>query len=434
MDDEFFKRDHYVSQLLVGATLNSILVVTGLRRVGKSTLLNDLFLPRCQAELRIPDDHLIKENVSTWEQKDRTVPYLREMVERRIRDGGKHLLILDEVQMIDGNYPEYLRSLALKKNVLICLTGSNSHGLSTDIADSFGDAAFPIHLFPLNYREILAIRPEYPFDLYYGYGGLPAMIKLPEEADDARKNYLDDVLDKTYVRDIYSHDQSLEKLGEDKIKGVLRHFAENLTTEISLKKTIREIFGDFEKSRKSFLTQEEKLNLGIAFNNLVPDYEKSYLVHVFEESRRDLANDEPSSYKEQKKLYIADQGLLHQLSLGSGKLNANLLENLVYLELRRAGYRPTGLDLAFEKGGELRNGRVDFLFQNDHGTNFYIQTVHSFSDMNMDREIDPLLALPDGEKLVIFRENNLFAKEAPENVKVIGIEEFCRNVDRFCPN
>lgn len=335
--------------------------------------------------------------------------------------------------MIDGDYPDYLKTLSLNKDVLLCLTGSNSHGLSTDIADSFGDAAFPIPVFPLTYREILDIFPDYPFDLYRNYGGLPDIVNmLKVDAEDAsRRNYLDDILTKTYIRDIYSHDQSAAKLGQDKILGVLAHFSANLTTEISLRKTIQSTCEEFMKSRGRLLTYEDKNDLSSAFGNLVSDYEKSYLAYIFDEDKRDLAKDEPSS-KEQRKLYIADQGLLHQLSAGSDKLNANLLENLVYLELRHAGLKPRGLDLVFEKGGVSKNGQVDFVCRNDQGCNIYIQAVYALTDANLDRETDPLSALPEGKKLVVFSENRLLTKTLPENVLAINIEDFCKDLRLYC--
>lgn len=142
--------------------------------------------------------------------------------------------------------------------------------------------------------------------------------------DSSRKNYLDNILEKTYIKDIYNHDQALKPLGQDKIKSVLVHFSSNLTTEISLKKTIQIICGEFEKSRRRILNYDDKSKINQAFENLISDYEKSYLVYVYEEGRKDLI-DGTVSYREQRKLYISDQGLLHQLSSGSDKLNANLL-------------------------------------------------------------------------------------------------------------
>lgn len=434
MTKKIFDRDRYVSELFVGSDHSDILVITGLRKVGKSTLMRDLFIPKCKSKMGIPNNHVIEENISSWKKEDRTLVHLQDKLEQAFRDNSKYLIFLDEVQMLEGDYPDYLKSLALNKNVLLCLTGSNSHGLSSDIADAFGDKAFPIQVFPLSYQEILGIYPEYPFDLYYNYGGLPDIVKMLEAAagDESRRNYLDDILDKTYIRDIYNHDSSLAKLGQDKIKNVLAHFSANMTTEISIKKTIQTICEDFQKSRKRVLTLEKKSDVALAFENLISDYEKSYLTYIFEEDRQDFTSGEPASYKERRKLYIADQGLLHQLSSGTAKLNENLLENLVYLELRHVGLKPRGLDLTFEKGGHPKNGQVDFTSQTDRGTNIYIQAVHTLTDLNFDREIDPLLAAGEGRKVIVFRENRLLSKTLPEGVTALNIMDFCLGIEDLC--
>lgn len=431
MTQNIFKRDHYVSQLIVGSSHSNILVVTGLRKVGKSTLVRDLFLPRYKSDGKIPKSHVIRENLSAWRKDDRTLDHLKEKIEQRIQNGSKYLVFLDEIQMIDGDYPDYLKSLALNKNVLICLTGSNSHGLSTDIADSFGDRAFPIPVFPLSYKEILEISPEYPFDLYCNYGGLPDIVNMLKTGapDSSRRNYLDDILDKVYIKDIYDHDTSLKKIGQSEIRSVLTHFSANLTTEISIKKTIQTMCDGFNDSRKRVLTLADKSDIGAAFANLISDYEKSYLSYVFEEDRRDLTSGGTTSYKEQKKLYIADQGLLHQLASGSDKLNANLLENLVYLELKHAGLKPRGLSLTFVKDGKPKNGQVDFVCQNDRGTNIYIQVVYALSEVNLNREIDPLMALEEGTKLIVFHENRLLGKNPPKGIAAIHIKDFCSGIE-----
>lgn len=434
MDQKIFERDHYLNQLLVASAHSDILVVTGLRKAGKSTLAKDLFLPRFRKEKFIDGSHLISENVSAWKKEERTLERLEEILDSGIKDDSRHLVFLDEIQLISGDYPSYLRSLALRKNVLLLLTGSNSHGLSSDIAEAFGDDAFPIPVYPLTYAEILEVSPDYPFDLYFRYGGLPDIVNMLQSGagEDSRSNYLDDVLDKIYFKDIYGHDPSLSCLGEDKVRGVLAHFACFLTTEISVRKSIQTFCEDFQKSRKRLLGYEERSLVREAFANLISDYEKSYLAYLFEEDGYDLIEKKDADYKEARKLYIADQGLLYRLSAGSSKLNENLLENLVYLELRRAGFRPRGLEVSFLKEGLLKRGQVDFAFQNSSLENVYIQVVYNFGNLNFDREVSSLLALGEGRKILIYREESLLGLIVPEGIEAVSIHDFCLRVASYC--
>lgn len=94
---KIFDRDNYVYQLMDGASHSRILVVTGLRKVGKSTLAKDLFLPHYQSANGIPDDHVIKENVASWKKADRTLLHLEEVISGKILDDGKYLVFIDEI-------------------------------------------------------------------------------------------------------------------------------------------------------------------------------------------------------------------------------------------------------------------------------------------------------------------------------------------------
>lgn len=429
MANKIFKRDYYLSQMMDASSHSKILVVTGLRKVGKSTLAKDLFLPEYQRNHGIAKECIIHENISAWRKEDRTLSRLQGILDR-IKGGPRYLVCLDEIQMMEGDYQDYLKRIALNEDVVICLTGSNSRGLSSDIAKGFGDHAFPIPVYPLSYGEILSISPEYPFELYFNYGGLPDIVNLfNSNADDiSRKNYLESVFKNTYIKDIYDRDKSLMKLGKGKVESTLAHFSSNLTTEISIKKTIQGIYEDFKKKQKRVMSKQDEADILAALTGLIDDYEESYLVYVFEEDKVNLADEKDNPFKEQRKLYIADQGLLHHLSSGSVKLRTNLLENLIYLELKHAGHESRGLDLSYEEGGTTINGQVDFAFTNEHGLNVYIQAVYDFTDANFDREINSLAALPDGRKLIVFRENHLISKTLPDNIRAVSIEDFCRNV------
>lgn len=429
---KIFKRDFYVSQLLVASQHHRILIVTGLRKVGKSTLIKELFLPKYKEINSIQDSHIIIENISSWKKSDRTIEHLEDLFESKIQDEKEYVVFLDEIQMVYGDYPAYLREVSANKpNVLICLSGSNSHGLSTDISKAFSDSAFSVPVFPLSYKEILSIFPDYPFSLYFNYGGLPDRInRLSVNANDIpRKNYLDDILEKTYIKDIYDHDKALAPLGLDKVRNILEHFSSHITTELSIRKAIQRVCEDYQKSRSRVLTHERRDSINSAFSNLISDYEKSYLAYIFEEEKLSLCSSEEPGYKEQRKLYISDQGLLNRLSAGSDKFSENLLENLVYLELKRAGYKPKGLDLSFEKDGKRKNGQIDFVFQNNLNRKVYIQVVYNFSDLNYDREISSLDALPSGIKIIVFFEENLLIKKVPDNIFAIKIETFCKQIN-----
>lgn len=105
---------------------------------------------------------------------------------------------------------------------------------------------------------------------------------------------------------------------------------------------------------------------------------------------------------------------------------------MIYLELRHIGLKPKGLDLSFEKDGVIKNGQVDFVCQSDKGMTIYIQAVYSFTDFNFERETDSLVALPEGNKYVVFFEKRLFSRTLPSNVIALNIKEFCKDIERYC--
>ena len=172
------KRDLYLRKLIVRRNNGLIKVVTGMRRCGKSYLLFTLFR-KWLLESGVPSDHIIAvelDNIANSEFRD--AHRLYDYVRARVVDGLPYVVMLDEVQMVDG-FEDVLNGFMHMGNVDTYVTGSNSRFLSTDIITEFRGRGDQVRIYPLSFKEFMSV---YPGDRYQGwndytlYGGLPQVM------------------------------------------------------------------------------------------------------------------------------------------------------------------------------------------------------------------------------------------------------------------
>ena len=176
----FISRDYYLQQLIDARENGFIKVITGIRRCGKSTLLQVLFR-NYLLENNVPPDHIISINLDDRKNQDlRNPDTLLAFIRKHIIDNDLHFILMDEIQMVD-EFMDVLNSLLHIDNVDVYVTGSNSHFLSNDIVTEFRDRSDEIHLYPFSFAEYYAAvggeRSEAWKD-YYTYGGLPHILTL----------------------------------------------------------------------------------------------------------------------------------------------------------------------------------------------------------------------------------------------------------------
>ena len=174
------KRDYYLKKVINAEHNGLIKIVTGIRRCGKSYLLNHLFY-NYLINKGIPEDHIIKVALDSIENKYLREPLkLYEYIKEKITDKNDYYIILDEIQLVT-DFVEVLNSLLRIENTDVYVTGSNSKFLSTDIVTEFRGRGYEIRMYPLSFAEFMTIYKgtiANGWKEYYTYGGLPLVTQI----------------------------------------------------------------------------------------------------------------------------------------------------------------------------------------------------------------------------------------------------------------
>ena len=247
------RRDIYLNRLVKRKHNGLIKVITGIRRCGKSYLLNTIFyhhLLECGVEpehiIRFAFDsgedlHLIGENLIQMEKEKRGADPEKFMtyVHSRIVDGGMYYLLLDEIQMLDC-FEAVLNGYLRKDNIDVYVTGSNARLLSKDIATEFAGRGDEIHMYPLSFSEFMTFYNGSPFEgwnEYITYGGIPLVVLA--ETEEQKMALLDNLLKETYIRDIVKRNK-IRNIGEmEALLDVLASAIGALTNPNKLQKTFK---------------------------------------------------------------------------------------------------------------------------------------------------------------------------------------------------
>ncbi|MEE0898412.1 MAG: AAA family ATPase, partial [Acutalibacteraceae bacterium] len=210
------KRDLYLNKLIVRKQNGFIKVITGVRRCGKSYLLNTLFYNHLLAE-GVDEGHIVKfafdsaddlrligEDLREIDEENRKVDPAKFMdyINTRVTDKGMYYLLLDEVQKL-GSFESVLNGYLRKNNMDVFVTGSNSKFLSSDIITEFEGRGDEVHVLPLSFSEFFSAydgSKDEACDDYMVYGGLPAVALMKTE--EQKTNYLMTQIRNLYLRDI----------------------------------------------------------------------------------------------------------------------------------------------------------------------------------------------------------------------------------------
>ena len=220
-------RDFYLEKLIKRKNNGLIKVITGIRRCGKSYLLNNLFYHHL-LEAGVKEDHIIRfafdsaedlyligESLIQLEKEKRGVnpEKFMEYIRSKINDDQMYYLLLDEIQMMDC-FEAVLNGYMRKDNMDVFVTGSNAKLLSKDIATEFAGRGDEVHMYPLSFAEFMTV---YQGDKYMGlseymlYGGIP-MVVLREEAEEKAAT-LQNLISEIYIRDIVNRNR-VRNIGE----------------------------------------------------------------------------------------------------------------------------------------------------------------------------------------------------------------------------
>lgn len=361
-------RDEYLDFLIKLKDKNVIKVVTGIRRCGKSTLFSlykDYLLKNGVDEKQIismnfenPDD-MIYDN---W--KD-----LYDDINGRLLNNKMNYIFLDEIQILK-EFERVVDGLFIKDNVDIYITGSNSYMLSGELATYLTGRYMQVHMLPLSFREyynsLNSSNEQREYQNYIENGGFPYLLNIYDDKDLVR-NYLDGIYNTILMKDVVSKNNIKDIMILD---SVVRFLFDNIGQLVSTNKI------------SNTLNSNNRKNSVNTIENYISYLLDSYI--VYKVSRYDIKGKD--YLKTGDKYYLCDLGLRTYL-LGEVKDNGSILENIVFLELKRRGY-----DIYI---GKLEDKEVDFVVKNKDGIK-YIQVSLSVRDENtLKRELEPLKSIKD---------------------------------------
>lgn len=362
-------RSEYLERLRNLRHKKLIKIITGIRRCGKSTVL-EMFRDELLSE-GVKKERIIFINFEDFEYKSlRNSDSLYSFIKERLTSEMNYIF-LDEIQRVE-NFPDVVDSLYIKKNVDLYLTGSNSSLLSSEIATLISGRYVEIKMLPLSFKEFVQATNQTAnlssaYRQYVQTSSFPYVIELLETPQEIN-SYLEGIYNTILVKDIVDRKRITDTLI---LKSVTQFLFDNIGLELSSKKIADTLTSN---SRKSDSKTIEKY---------VSALEESFIVY-----RADRYNIRGKEYlKSLEKYYAADVGL-RNFMLGKKAMDVgHILENIVYLELLRRGYSVyVGKIDAFE---------VDFVAQNQNG-NTYIQVAASVRDSSMlERELKPLKMIKD---------------------------------------
>lgn len=393
------KRDSYLNRMIHNMWNGEVKVITGIRRCGKSVLLFDLFYEHLLSQ-GVQEDHIIKIELDQRRYyKYRNPITLCEYVEALVAEKKeeKFYLFIDEVQLttkvidkenggIEVSIYDMLNELKAYKNLDVYVTGSNSKGLSKDIATEFRGRATQIHIFPLSFEEFYSHvggDERKALDTYMLYGGMPRLLVLADEKD--KKNYLTSLYSELYVKDI------VERNGIER-EDILNDILDFLASQISSLTNPTNIANALTSMKN------EKVNSTLV-SNYVQHIIDSFLVSMAK--RYDVKG--KTYFKYPNKYYYTDIGLRN------ARLNyrqydpGHIMENIIYSELLRRGYSVDVGVVIDRTGGANVQKEIDFIV-NDADKKLYIQSAFQMNtDKKESSELTSLILTKDFFKKVIVR-------------------------------
>ena len=393
------KRDFYLHRMIHHMWNGEVKVITGIRRCGKSVLLFDLFYEYLLSQ-GVQEDHIIKIELDQRRYyKFRNPIALCEYIEELVsgKKDEKFYLFIDEVQLttkvidkenggIEVSIYDMLNELKAYKNLDVYVTGSNSKGLSKDIATEFRGRAAQIHVFPLSFEEFYSYvggDERKALDTYMLYGGMPRLLSLTDEKD--KKDYLSSLYSELYVKDI------VERNGIER-EDILNDILDFLASQISSLTNPANIANALTSMKN------EKVNSTLV-SNYVQHIIDSFLISVVK--RYDVKG--KTYFKYPNKYYYTDIGLRN------ARLNyrqydpARIMENIIYNELLRRGYSVDVGVVTDRTGGANVQKEIDFVV-NDADKKIYIQSAFRVdTDKKESSELVSLILTKDFFKKIIVR-------------------------------
>lgn len=405
------KRQNYLDELISARENRLIKVITGIRRCGKSFLLDPIF-KNYLIEDGVSDDHIIKLDLDLIENSKYREPMeLFNYVINKVKDKNTYYVLLDEIQLVK-NFEEVLNSFLKKDNLDVYVTGSNSKFLSSDIITEFRGRSTEIKIYPLSFSEFIELKQipkEEAWKEYSLYGGLPPVVLQQNEKQ--KRDYLLSLFETTYLKDIVERNDVKRKDVLDVVVNILASSVGSLTNPLNIYNTYTSI-GDKSISLNTITSYIEYL-------------ENAFLVKKVE--RYDVKGRKYISTP--FKYYFTDIGLRNvRLNFRQQEEN-HIMENVIYNELLVRGY---SVDVGVVES-KNSNGRtyyeIDFIC-NMASNRYYIQSALNIDSKEKNyQESRPLNCANDNFKKIIVVKDDINAWHNEDGILIVGIKEFLLNKD-----
>lgn len=415
-------RQKYLDMLVAGQGNGLVKIVTGGRRCGKSFLLFQIF-HQYLLQHGVDEGHLIE--VSLDDRRNRKLcdpDALLDYLDSRIKSDGKtNFIFLDEIQLVD-DFIGVLLSLMHTPNTEVYVSGSNSKFLSKDVVTEFRGRGQEIRIWPLSFSEYYgAVGGErsQAWKDYYTFGGLPQILSLGTER--AKRSYLRDIYEVTYIKDIVERNKI-------KVPEGLRELVRILASGIGSSTNPTRICNTFQSVSQLQITDK-------TINEYISDIQDAFLIE--EALRYDVKG--RKYIGTETKYYFCDLGLRNIVLNLRQQEETHIMENVIYNELRMRGYLvDVGLVECWttDENGKRKRSKLEVDFVVNNGPErVYIQSAFNMPTKDKEKqERRSLINIADNFRKVIVVKDDIKRKVDDDGVVTIGLFDFLldeQSIERY---
>lgn len=359
------ERPSYLDELKRWKDKDLIKVVTGIRRCGKSTLF-ELFINYLK-DTGIKNEQIIHINLEDADYNFKDYKEFYDYIIEKVDKEKQYYVFLDEVQNVH-KFQKAVDSLYIKKNIDVYITGSNAYLLSGELATLLSGRYIEIKMLPLSFKEYASAFNDNNYQkLFLNYmknGGMPGNLSILQTNPNDIDKYLDGIFSTIVYKDIMARNNITDKM---LLESVLKFIFDSIGSPISTKKI------------SDTLTSKGITTSNHTVENYITAYLESFLIYKAErfdvKGKNLLARD--------YKYYVVDTGLRsYLLGKKADSDMGHILENIVYLELLRRGYK-----VYVGKVDELE---VDFVTENRDGLKYYQVALTTRDEKVLERELRSL--------------------------------------------
>ena len=392
------RRQSYIDKIEKYLGKETIIVLVGQRRVGKSCILKMIR----DEKMADSDNNVIYIDKEKW-QYDAIQTYrdLNEYIEKHWANDKYNYILIDEVQDIE-EFERSVRSFRTEPNTDIIITGSNASMLSNELSTLIGGRYKEIYIQSLSYNEFLEFHNlsdnDESLSLYIQYGGMPGLAKIGLEEDDARE-YQIDIYHTVLLKDVIMRNQIRNV---PFLENLVRFLADNIGKLISANSIAK-----YMKSQGESITSSVVINY-ISFLC------EAYILHKV--NRYDIHG--KRIFENNDKFYFEDNGVRNAIAGGTREGDIEkVIENIIYQHLVRLGFQVYV--------GQLQAGEIDFVCTKPEGQRVYVQASYIIAEQaTREREFGNLRSIKDNYPKYVISMTPLLTKNDDDGITHIHLRKF----------